>query len=307
MGNNSHSSLSSRTRKKSDFEAEKRKMKLLIVTFIGLVANSYALPHGSSGGSGRDGLTNGNRPKQNLPAGCQIQYKPVYDIVENEKFETKCTTKFKKQCTKKYNTVCTPWTETICKTLYKKVCETKYIDNCIQRKGEPYEEDVCVIKDIAVCDQHWECSNPNIPLSDCNDKVWVDNKETCQYLKKSVCETVQRVNPPQRICEKEPREECNDVPYEKCNDVTRNECEKVPYQDCKKVPYQDCKQVHSKVPEQVSQKRPFRVCDGQADQEIADYDDDDDNDDFIIELWTGAVDTDTVDAEDKQIEEVTTN
>merc|ERR1712172_379147 len=134
MGNNSHSSLSSRTRKKSDFEAEKRKMKLLIVTFIGLVANSYAPPHGSSGGSGRDGLTNGNRPKQNLPAGCQIQYKTVYDIVQNEKFERKCTTKFETQCTEKYN----------------RVCITKWRDI-----EEPYEEDVCVDKDIAVCDKHW--------------------------------------------------------------------------------------------------------------------------------------------------------
>jgi len=297
MGNNSHSSLSSRTRKKSDFEAEKRKMKLLIVTFIGLVANSYALPHGSSGGSGRDGLTNGNRPKQNLPAGCQIQYKTVYDIVQNEKFERKCTTKFETQCTEKYNRVCTPWTDIVCQTLYKNVCVTKWRDI-----EEPYEEDVCVDKDIAVCDKHWQCSNPNLPLSDCNDKVWVDNKDTCQDLKKSVCETVIKYR-----TVKQPYQKCNDVPYEKCEEVTQIECEYVPYQDCEKVPYQDCKQVHSKVPEQVSQKRPFRVCDGQADQEIADYDDDDDNDDFIIELWTGAVDTDTVDAEDKQIEEVTTN
>merc|ERR1712212_692548 len=83
---------------------------------------------------------------------------------------------------------------------------------------------------------------------------------------------------------------------------------KEPYTKCDKESWQDCKQVHTKVPEQVSQKRPFRVCDGQAggnndpyrysDQEIADCD--------FIELRTGAVDTDAVDAEDKQIEEVTT-
>merc|ERR1712110_1395655 len=90
---------------------KKRKMKFLIVTLIGLVASSFAAPqYGSSGGSGRDDLTNGNRPSPNLPAGCRIEYKTVYDIVENENFETQCTTKFKKQCTEKYNRVCTPWT-----------------------------------------------------------------------------------------------------------------------------------------------------------------------------------------------------
>jgi hypothetical protein len=231
--------------------------------------------------------------------------KPLYDFLHGL---------FRKQCTEKYKRVCTPWTETVCKTLYKNVCETKWKDNCYQLERdieEPYEEDVCVDRDIAVCDKHWQCNNPNLPLSDCNDKVWVDNKETCQYLKKSFCETVQKyrtVKEPYTKCDKESWQDCNDVPYEKCDDVARNNCKDVPYQDCNDVPYQDCKQVHTKVPEQVSQKRPFRVCDGQAggnndpyrysDQEIADYD--------FIELRTGAVDTDAVDAEDKQIEEVTT-
>jgi len=313
--NNSHSSLSNRQSKKSDFEAEKRKMKFLIVTLIGLVASSFAAPqYGSSGGSGRDDLTNGNRPSPNLPAGCRIEYKTVYDIVENEKFETQCTTKFKKQCTEKYNRVCTPWTETVCKTLNENICETKYRDNCYEKYRdikEPYEEDVCVDKDIAVCDKHWQCNNPNIPISDCNDKVWVDNKETCQYLKRTFCEPVQKyrtVKQPYQHCDNESWQDCKDVPYKKCDDYARNDCKDVPYQDCNQVPWQDCEEVHFKVPEQVSQKRPFRVCDGQAggnndpyrysDQEIADYD--------FIELRTGAVDTDAVDAEDKQVEEVTT-
>lgn len=234
-----------------------------------------------------------------------MRKKPLYDFLHGL---------FRNQCTEKYNRVCTPWTDTVCQTLYKNVCETKWKEVCYELERdieEPYEEDVCVDKDIAVCDKHWQCSNPNLPLSDCNDKVWVDNKETCQYLKKSFCETVQKyriVKEPYTQCDKESWQDCKDVPYKKCDDVARNDCKDVPYQDCKKVPYQDCKQVHSKVPEQVSQKRPFRVCDGQAggnndpyrysDQEIADYD--------FIELRTGAVDTDAVDAEDKQIEEVTT-
>lgn len=286
-------------------------MKLLIVTFIGLVANTLALPqYGSSGGFGTssgDKLTGGKRP--NLPAGCRIQYKTVYDIVEKEKFETKCQEKYKSQCTEKYNKVCTPYTENVCKTAYKENCETKYKDNCYEAYRdiqEPYEEDVCVDKDIAVCDKHWQCNNPNLPLSDCNDKVWVDNKATCKYLKKSFCEKVQKyrtTKQPYKKCDQESWQDCNDVPYEKCDPVTRNDCKDVPYNDCKKVPYQDCKPVHSKVPEQVSQKRPFRVCDGSnnepyryTDQEIADYD--------FVELRTGAVDPGLVD--NKQIEEATT-
>ena len=95
---------------------------------------------------------------------------------------------FRTQCTKKYNRVCTPWTETVCKTLNENVCETKYRDNCYEKYRdikEPYEEDVCVDKDIAVCDKHWQCNNPNIPISDCNDKVWVDNKVSLQNLMRS--------------------------------------------------------------------------------------------------------------------------
>ena len=66
-------------------------MKLLIVTLIGLVANVSPLPqYGSPGGNGGGSLIGGSsRPKPNLPAGCRIEYKTVYDIEEVENFETK--------------------------------------------------------------------------------------------------------------------------------------------------------------------------------------------------------------------------
>merc|ERR1739838_487823 len=100
-----------------------------------------------------------------------------------------------------------------------------------------------------------------------------DNKETCQYLKKSFCETVQKyrtVKQPYQHCDKESWQDCKDVPYKKCDDYARNDGQAGGNND------------------------PYRY----SDQEIADYD--------FIELRTGAVDTDAVDAEDKQVEEVTT-
>merc|ERR1712153_93645 len=164
--------------------------------------------------------------------------------------------------------------ENICKTAFEAKCDTKYKDNCFEAfrdVKQPYVEDVCVDKDVAVCDKHWECQNPNLPIANCNDKVWVDNQNSCKYLKKSICTQVEKYR-------------------------TRSE----PYQKCDQVSWQDCNPVHKKVSQQVSQKRPFRVCNNSGkdpyrftDDEIADYD--------FIELRTGAVEE-----VDQSVEEVTT-
>merc|ERR1739848_708893 len=117
-------------------------------------------------------------------------------IVENEKFETKCVEKYRSQCTERYNRVCTPYQENICKTAYETKCDTKYKDNCFEAYRdvkEPYVEDVCVEKDVAVCDKHWECQNPNLPIANCNDKVWVDNQNSCKYLKKINLHTSRKI------------------------------------------------------------------------------------------------------------------
>jgi len=295
-------------------------MRLLIVTLIGFVTSSFALPqYGKAPIGGGANLNPSRKPSPNLPAGCQIQYKTIYDIVEKEQLTQKCSTQYKDQCTQKYNNVCTPYTENVCQTLYNNVCETKYRDNCYQAQRdvqEPYEEDVCVDKDVPVCDKHWQCNNPNTPLSNCNDKIWVDNQESCKYLKKTVCNKVQKyrtVKQPYRKCDKESWQDCNDVPYQQCNPVTKQRCEDVPYNDCQKVPYQACQPVHKLVKEQVSQKRPFRVCTGvnepykYTNQEIEDYD--------FIELRTGATDSDvgspvdnglTEDDPNRDVEQITT-
>jgi len=262
-------------------------MKLLIVTLIGLVANVFALPqYGSNlGGNGGGSLIGGSsRPKPNLPAGCRIEYKTVYDIEEVENFETK----YRKEC----NEVCNPWTENKCETLYRKKCETKWRDNCYDI-DVPYEEDVCVDKDIAVCKKHWQCSNPSLPLSECNDKVWVDNKNECEYLKKSFCDKVQKYRKEQK-CDKESWQDCKNQPYEKCNKITHNNCKNV----CKDVPYQ----VHSKEPKQITRRRPFRVCNGSnkpdyryTDQEIEKFD---------FGLRSGAVDSGLIE-DKKEVEETT--
>merc|ERR1712154_301229 len=140
---------------------------------------------------------------------------------------------------------------------------------------EPYVEDVCNDKDVAVCDKHWQCQNPNLPLENCNDKVWVDNQASCKYLKQTVC-----------------------------NQVEKYRTTKEPYHDCRDVPYQDCQEIHKQVPHQVSRKRPFRVCDGvvdhykYSDQEIADYD--------FIELRTGASEESDVESVEQSLEDFTT-
>merc|ERR1711862_705360 len=81
---------------------------------------------------------------------------------------------------------------------YEAKCETKYKDNCYEAYRdvqEPYVEDVCNDKDVAVCDKHWQCQNPNLPLENCNDKVWVDNQASCKYLKQTVCNQVEKYLP----------------------------------------------------------------------------------------------------------------
>jgi len=287
-------------------------MNPLLITVFGLVSTTLAMPqYGGNGNSGQIGNLNNNGGQQggrqpNLPAGCTIQYKTVYDIVENEKFETKCVEKYKPQCTERYNRVCTPYQENICKTAYEAKCDTKYKDNCFEAYRdvkEPYVEDVCVDKDVAVCDKHWECQNPNLPIANCNDKVWVDNQNSCKYLKKSICTQVEKYrtrSEPYQKCDQVSWQDCNDVPYEVCDLVDRENCKDVPYQDCQQVSWQDCNPVHKKVSSQVSQKRPFRVCNNSGkdpyrftDDEIADYD--------FIELRTGAVEE-----VDQSVEEVTT-
>ena len=74
-------------------------MNPLLITVFGLVSTTLAMPqYGGNGNSGQIGNLNGGQQggrQPNLPAGCTIQYKTVYDIVENEKFETKCVEKYR--------------------------------------------------------------------------------------------------------------------------------------------------------------------------------------------------------------------
>lgn len=238
-------------------------------------------------GSGReiDQSFTGKKPElPKLSEGCKIQYKTVYDIVEKDIIEKKCTKKYREVFDVKYETVCTPYQEEVCSLQYKNVCETKYRDNCYeayQEVQEPYVEDECVDKDVAVCDKHWQCTDPNEPLATCSDKVWVDNLEACKYLKKSLCQEVSKyrtIKEPYQKCDQIAYDECNDVPYDKCDYVTKESCQDHPYDHFYQVPYQDCQDVHKLVSEQVSQKKPFRICEGVephqfTDREIEDYPD----------------------------------
>merc|ERR1711963_575800 len=171
----------------------------------------------------------------------------------------------------------------------------------------PMLKNVCNDKDVAVCDKHWRCQNPNLPLENCNDKVWVDNQASCKYLKQTVCNQVEKyrtTKEPYQQCDQQSWQDCKDVPYEVCDLVTRENCKDEPYNDCRDVPYQDCREIHKQVPHQVSRKRPFRVCDGvvdhykYSDQEIADYD--------FIELRTGASEESDVESVEQSLEDFTT-
>merc|ERR1712241_179444 len=212
---------------------KEKRMRLLIVTLIGFVTSSFALPqYGKAPGGGGANLNPSRKPSPNLPAGCRIQYKTIYDIVEKEQLTQKCSTQYKDQCTQKYNNVCTPYTENVCQTLYNNVCETKYRDNCYQAQRdvqEPYEEDVCVDKDVPVCDKDsWQ---------DCNDV---------------------------------PYQQCNPVTKQRCEDVPYNDCQKVPYQACQPVHKLVKEQVSQKRPFRVCTgvNEPYKY----TNQEIEDYD-----------------------------------
>jgi len=290
-------------------------MNPLLLTVFSIVSSTLAIPQGYGGSGQQIGNLNNNGGQQggrrpNLPAGCRIQYKTVNDIVQKETFETKCVEKYRSQCTERYNRVCTPYQDKVCKTAYEAKCETKYKDNCYEAYRdvqEPYVEDVCNDKDVAVCDKHWQCQNPNLPLENCNDKVWVDNQASCKYLKQTVCNQVEKyrtTKEPYQQCDQQSWQDCKDVPYEVCDLVTRENCKDEPYNDCRDVPYQDCQEIHKQVPHQVSRKRPFRVCDGvvdhykYSDQEIADYD--------FIELRTGASEESDVESVEQSLEDFTT-
>jgi len=259
----------------------------LLYSFLTICMATVVIGLPQNYGSGREigqSLT-GKKPElPKLSEGCKIQYKTVYDIVEKDIIEKKCTEKYRKVFDVKYKTVCTPYQEEVCSVQYKNVCEAKYRDNCYEaykEVQEPYVEDECVDKDIAVCDKHWQCTDPNEPLATCSDKVWVDNLEACKYLKKSFCTEVSKyrtIKEPYQKCDQIAYDECNDVPYDKCDYVTKESCQDHPYDHFYQVPYQDCQDVHKLVSEQVSQKKPFRICEGVephqfTDREIEDYPD----------------------------------
>merc|ERR1711971_959115 len=84
---------------------------------IGLPQN-----YGSGGEIGQS--LNGKKPEEpKLSEGCRIQYKTVYDIVEKDIIEKKCTEKYREESEVKYKTVCTPYQEEVCSVQYKNVCE----------------------------------------------------------------------------------------------------------------------------------------------------------------------------------------
>ena len=92
-----HSSTSSRPRKTEHL----LNMSPLLVTVLGLVATTHAIPqgYGQSGNLGiipqtpKPDFNPGKTP--NLPAGCSIQYKTVNVIVEVEEFTTKCEQRYR--------------------------------------------------------------------------------------------------------------------------------------------------------------------------------------------------------------------
>jgi len=264
-------------------------MSPLLVTLLGLVATTYAIPQGY-GQSGNLGIQQTPKPDfnpgktPNLPAGCSIQYKTVNVIVEVEEFTTKCEQRYRNQCVQKIKTVCNPWQENVCNTLYKEQCETKYKDNCYEAYKdvqEPYTENVCVDQGQRRCTKHWQCADPSQSLPNCNDKVWVENPNDCTVLVETECNDVQNyrtVKQPYRKCDQVSWNDCKDVPYQKCDLITHDGCQDQPWNDCQDVPYEHCEDVHKLVPQQTSQKKPFRVCNDNSkpyeftEQEIADYD-----------------------------------
>ena len=75
-------------------------MSPLLVTVLGLVATTYAIPQGY-GQSGNLGIQQTPKPDfnpgktPNLPAGCSIQYKTVNVIVEVEELTQQCEQRYR--------------------------------------------------------------------------------------------------------------------------------------------------------------------------------------------------------------------
>merc|ERR1712038_2127448 len=169
----------------------------------------------------------------NLPQGCRIEYRTIYDIVEVEEFETK----YKRQCKTEFQRICSPYREQNCQTKYEKKC-----------------------------DKHWVTNGGAKEWAD-NPSTCKNLKETKCYPVTKI-----RKEPYQQ-CDKENYQECNDYPREICNWVTKEKCENEPYQDCQEVPYQEHKlapkQVSKRKPFKVCQDiDPYEFSD--YDSRIAD-------------------------------------
>ena len=140
------------------------------------------------------------------------------------------------ECDEKYQKICKPYQDKICKTDFERKCEVKYKESCetIDIFGEvEYQEEVCEEKNVRVCDKHWECTNPNLEISNCNDKSWTENPSTCKYLKKTEChqETKYKtVKKPTQKCGRVAYDDCQNIPYEKCDLVTKQDCQNESYQ-----------------------------------------------------------------------------
>merc|ERR1711988_835154 len=276
MGRNKHPSVQCLCKNMNPFSST-----LVICTYLVTLVTSLPQNYGSSGDISQNPqnlLTDKIPNLPELPEGCRIQYKTVFDIIEKDIIETKCDEKYRNKCETKYKKVCNPYQEEVCTKEHKNICETRYKDKCYEAYydvQEEYVEKECTDKDIAVCDKHWQCSTPNLPLSNCNDKVWVDNLATCKYLKKSICKDVTKyrtIQKPYQKCDQVPYDECKDVPFDSCDLMAKETCQNNAYEDCIQVPYQDCMEVHKLVPEQVSKKIPFKVCEGSKPQKLTDRD-----------------------------------
>jgi hypothetical protein len=71
---------------------------LLMCTYLVTVVTTFPQSYSSAGEIGQDpeSLLSGKNPNlPDLPRGCRIQYKTVYDIVEKDIIETKCDEKYR--------------------------------------------------------------------------------------------------------------------------------------------------------------------------------------------------------------------
>jgi len=161
---------------------------------------------------------------------------------------------------------CSPREERLCKT--------------VQELQKIYAiENVCVLKDINICDKVLECVGAY-----CKEKIEVDDPSTCRFShKENVCEDVKKyraVND-QKECDQDPSNDCKTVAIRKCETFTkRGSCRNVPVEECRQISYEDCKNDYRFVPEQVERRRPVGICEDGipyefSDKEIAQYDFDD--------------------------------